>query len=183
MSRMPQLTAETANDEQRALLEDTNRQLGRVPNLYAAMANGPAALKGYLAMRDALVAGSFRARVREQLALLIAQENECGYCVAAHTMRGGKVGLSEEQLLATRRAESDDPHTTAVLQVAREAMRSGGRLTDDVVEQARAAGVTDAELAEIIGHIALNVFSNYFNHLAQPDLDFPAVDVAVTASH
>ncbi|XIE80710.1 carboxymuconolactone decarboxylase family protein [Streptomyces sp. SBR177] len=106
MPRLPQLTVESANEEQRELLESTLKQLGKLPNLYAALANGPAALRGYLAMRDALVGGSFSARQREQLALYIAQRNDCTYCVSAHTLRGGKVGLSEQELLATRRART-----------------------------------------------------------------------------
>lgn len=54
-------------------------------------------------------------------------------------------------------------------------MSTGGRVTDGALSDARAAGVTDAEIAEIVGHVALNVLSNFFNHVAQPDLDFPLV--------
>jgi uncharacterized peroxidase-related enzyme len=175
MSRISQLTAETADAEQRELLEATHQQLGRVPNLYAALANGPAALRGYLALRDALAHGALRLRVREQLALLVANDNHCAYCVAAHTFRGGKIGMSDEQLAATRRAEDDDPHTAAVLRVAREAMRTRGDVPDALLAEARAAGVSDAELAEVVAHVALNTLSNLFNHLARPELDFPAV--------
>lgn len=176
MSRLPQLTVETANEEQRELLESTLKQLGKVPNLYASMANGPAALRGYLAMREALVGGSFSARQREQLALFVAQRNSCTYCVSAHSMRGGKVGLSEDQLLNTRKGTDTDPHMNQVLRITGEIMSTGGRVTDAVVAEAREAGVTDGEIAEIVGHIALNVLSNYFNHVAEPDLDFPLVD-------
>jgi uncharacterized peroxidase-related enzyme len=176
MPRLPQLTDETANDEQRELLESTLKQLGRVPNLYASMANGPAALRGYLALREALVGGSFSARQREQLALFIAQANGCTYCVSAHTMRGGKVGLSEEELVNTRRAADTDPHMNQVLKLTSSIMASGGRVRSAELEAARQAGVTDAELAEIVAHVALNVLSNYFNHLAEPDLDFPLIE-------
>jgi uncharacterized peroxidase-related enzyme len=177
--RLPEVTPESADEKQRTLLKATSRQLGRVPNLYAAMANGPAALTGYLALRDALGKGSLNARLREQLALLVAQENGCVYCLSAHTMRGGMMGFSPEDLARTRNAESVDPHTEAVLTVARAVMRARGAVDDATLGQARAAGVTDAELTEIVAHIALNVLSNYFNHLARPDLDFPAVDGAL----
>ncbi|WP_405883521.1 carboxymuconolactone decarboxylase family protein [Streptomyces sp. NBC_01136] len=179
--RLPHVTAETADDKQRTLLDDTKRQLGRVPNLYASMANGPAALKGYLAMRDALTKGVLTAKLREQLALLIAQENGCLYCLSAHTMRGGMMGFSDQELARTRNAQSGDPHTHAVLTIAREVMKTGGNVDDAVLTDARSAGVSDAELAEIVAHIALNVLSNYFNHLAQPELDFPAVDASLPA--
>ncbi|WP_265868591.1 carboxymuconolactone decarboxylase family protein [Streptomyces sp. SKN60] len=176
MPRLPQLTVESANEEQRELLESTLKQLGKLPNLYAALANGPAALRGYLAMRDALVGGSFSARQREQLALYIAQRNDCTYCVSAHTLRGGKVGLGEQELLATRKGQdAGDPHMDQVLRITGAIMESGGRVSDAALADARAAGVSDAELAEIVGHVALNVLSNFFNHVAQPELDFPLV--------
>jgi uncharacterized peroxidase-related enzyme len=175
MTRIAPTTPGTAGPEQAELLDATKRQLGRVPNLYATLAAGPAALEGYLALRDSLTKGVLSERHREQLALLVAQLNHCDYCVAAHTMRGSRLlKMSGEKLLATRRAEDEDPHTAAILRVAEGVMREKGRVDDAVVAEARAAGVTDAEFAEIVAHVALNTLSNYFNHLAQPDLDFPA---------
>jgi uncharacterized peroxidase-related enzyme len=175
MPRIAKVAAETADPAQRELLDATRRQLGRVPNLYATLAHSPAALRGYLALRDSLLAGVLSERVREQLALLTAQENDCDYCVAAHTMRGGRLlGMSPGELLDTRRARDADPHTAAILRLAADLVEQRGRVGDAALEQARAAGVTDAELAETVAHVALNILSNYFNHLARPDLDFPA---------
>ncbi|GAA1270796.1 carboxymuconolactone decarboxylase family protein [Kitasatospora nipponensis] len=171
MPRLPQLAQEPSG-----LLDQTRRQLGRLPNLYAALANSPAALAGYLALHDHLSRGALPGRVREQLALLVAQENHCTYCVSAHTLRGRKLGLTDEELSRTRAAADDtDPHAHAVLALARDIMHTRGRIEDTALADARQAGVNDAELAEIVAHIALNTLSNYFNHLAQPDLDFPEV--------
>ncbi|MFI7006336.1 carboxymuconolactone decarboxylase family protein [Streptomyces sp. NPDC050145] len=168
---MPQLT-----DDPSGLLDQTRRQLGRVPNLYATLANSPAALAGYLALRDHLSRGVLSARLREQLALLVAQENHCTYCVSAHTLRGRKLGLSEKELLRTREGADDgDAHADAVLRIAREVVRTGGRVEDSALAGARQAGVSDAELGEIVAHVALNTLSNHFNHLARPELDFPEV--------
>ncbi|MER7756293.1 carboxymuconolactone decarboxylase family protein [Kitasatospora sp. NPDC097643] len=157
------------------LLDRVQKQLGRVPNLYASMAEAPAALEGYLAFRDQLAHGVLRARIREQLALLVAQENDCTYCVSAHSFRGGKIGLSDEELLATRDASDADPHTQALLTLARELIRTRGRIGDETRELLAAAGVTDAEAGEVVAHVALNTLSNYYNHLARPELDFPEV--------
>lgn len=176
MPRIAQLTPDTAGPDQRDLLAATHRQLGRTPNLYASLANGPAALRGYLALRDALTGGALTERLREQLALLVAQENDCLYCVSAHTLRGARLlAMTPDELLATRRAEDADPHARAVLRTAAALVRGRGRIDDDVLDRARRDGVTDEELAEIVAHIALNTLSNYFNHLAEPELDFPAV--------
>ncbi|WP_280301753.1 carboxymuconolactone decarboxylase family protein [Nocardia neocaledoniensis] len=177
MSRLPLVTTETADAEQRELLAEVLRQLGRVPNLYAAMANSPATLRGYLGLRDALGAGALDARTREQLALLIAADNGCEYCVSAHTMRAKKMGFTPAAIAAIA-AVADDPHTEAVLRFARAVLRTGGRVTDEQLAAARANGVGDGELAEAVGHVALNVLSNYFNHVARPELDFPRVTTA-----
>jgi len=178
MSRLPLVSTEMSDAEQAELLSEVQRQLGRIPNLYAVMANSPATLRGYLALRDALSGGRLNVRVREQLALLTADENGCDYCVAAHTMRAGRMGLSDSEIAAARAARADDPHADAVLHFARAVLRSRGRVDDELIASARRRGVSDAELSEVVGHVALNILSNYFNHVARPELDFPAVATA-----
>ncbi|MBF6192144.1 carboxymuconolactone decarboxylase family protein [Nocardia sp. CDC186] len=173
MSRLPLVSTDSADAEQSDLLAEVQRQLGRVPNLYAAMANSPATLRGYLSLRDALTKGKLSARAREQLALLVASENGCDYCTAAHTMRADRMGFSGQAIADTRAARADDPHADAILRVARDVLHSRGRIDDAALASARARGVSDAELSEIVGHVALNVLSNYFNHVAEPELDFP----------
>lgn len=179
MPRLPQFDPNDANldPERRELLADTGRRLGRIPNLYRTMATSPAVLRGYLALRDALQAGSLSGLNRERLALFVAQENNCGYCVAAHAMRGGRMGFDPAELLAVRRAHSADAHAAALLHLAAGFMRNHGQVHDEALTGARAAGVTDGEIAEVVGHIALNTLSNLFNHVAQPDLDFPPAAV------
>lgn len=174
MPRISAVTPESADADQHDLFDAIKRQLGRVPNFQATLAHSPAALRGYFALRDSLATGVLTERQREQLALLTAQENDCEYCVAAHTMRGERLKMTAAELQATRHAHDADPHTDAILQVATAAIADRGQISDATLEQARAAGVTDAELAEIVGHIALNTLSNYFNQLARTDLDFPA---------
>jgi uncharacterized peroxidase-related enzyme len=178
MTRIPPLSPDGADDEQRRLLADTQQRLGRVPNLYAAMAHSPAALRGYLGLRDALSGGALGAVERELLALLVAQDNDCEYCVSAHTFRGGRMRISDEDLLRARQADSPDPHTRAVLRLARSVLARRGRVADAELAEARAAGVTDAEVLEVVAHVALNALSNYVNHVARPPLDFPRVSTA-----
>ncbi|WP_117214552.1 carboxymuconolactone decarboxylase family protein [Allorhizocola rhizosphaerae] len=139
MPRLPQVTTDDATDEQRDLLDATQRQLGRVPNLYRTMANSPAALRGYLAFRSALTDGVLKPALREQLALLVAELNSCPYCVAAHGLRGAKMGMSDGELLGVRSARHADPHTHAALQFARAVVAKAGDITDETVAAARAA--------------------------------------------
>jgi uncharacterized peroxidase-related enzyme len=178
VSRLPTVDPELALGTVKELLEKTRVQLGRVPNLYRTMANAPAALEGYLGFRAALVRGQLSDRLREQLALLLAEENGCDYCVSAHTFRGRKIGISREELIDNRHAEASDAKTAAALQFARAVNAAKGAVSDGEIASVRAAGWSDGELAEIVAHVALNAYSNYFAKLAQPVLDFPRIEEA-----
>ncbi len=174
MTRFSALGPSDASGPAKDLLDRTQAQLGRVPNLYRAMAKAPAALEGYLAFRAALGRGALSPRLREQLALLVAEENGCGYCVAAHAFRGAKMGIPPQELEANRVARAQDPRSAAALRFARQFLRARGAVSDLELDAARGAGWGDGEIGEIAAHVALNSFSNAFSHLAQPELDFPA---------
>jgi uncharacterized peroxidase-related enzyme len=177
MNRMPAIDPTNASGRTKELLEQTNAQLGRIPNLYKSMANSPAALDGYLKFRSALGAGVLSAKMKERVALLTAAINQCGYCVSAHTLRGGKVGLSADELIATQRGQSTDPKEHAALHMVTTLLQKRGRFDDEDFQKVKAAGLSDEEIGEIVAHTALNVFSNFFNHVAEPELDFPSVTI------
>jgi AhpD family alkylhydroperoxidase len=173
-TRIFPLDPAAARGRERELLDAVQAQLGRIPNLYASMVRSPAALQGYLAFRAALQGGVLTPAMRERIALLTAQFNDCGYCVAAHCFRGAKAGLSEAELAATRRALSEDDKVAAALAFVAEMLERRGNVSDAVFNAVKAAGWTEEEVGEMTAHVALNVFSNYFNHAARPALDFPA---------
>jgi AhpD family alkylhydroperoxidase len=147
------------------------------------MASSPALLKGYLALAGALGSGELPPAVQERLAIATAERNGCEYCLSAHTYIGAKVGnVSAEELDRARSAESVDPHIGALLALSDAVLQDRGAVADDALATARAAGVTDAEIGEVVGHIALNVLTNYFNVLAQVDNDWPVVAPRVRAA-
>ena len=166
---------ETATGPVKELLNATQRQLGRVPNLYRAMANSPQALQAYLVFRGALQGGALDSAMCERIALLTAQLNTCGYCVAAHSFRGQKIGLSANDIADTRRAISDSPKIHAALAFVAELIDKRGTVPSATRDALVGHGWTQAEIGEMVGHVALNVFSNYFKQVAEPALDFPAV--------
>lgn len=178
MNRIAALDPALAQGRGADLLSATARQLGRTPNLYRAMAQSPTALEAYLAFRHALGGGALTVQMGERIALLTAARNDCGYCVAAHTFRGGKVGLSPQQLLQTRHARADDAADEAALRFVEALIEHRGRVDDADFAAVKLAGWDDAAIGEMVAHVALNIFSNYFNHVAQPELDFPAVAAA-----
>jgi AhpD family alkylhydroperoxidase len=165
---------QAAKGHTKELLDATQQQLGRVPNLYKAMANSPVGLSAYLAFRKELQNGILDVGMRERIALLTAQLNSCDYCIAAHSFRAEKVGLSSEDIKNTRHARSDSMKTNAALQFVKELIHNKGSAEDETKNVLVESGWNEAEIGEMVAHVALNVFSNYFKQVAQPELDFPA---------
>jgi uncharacterized peroxidase-related enzyme len=173
MSRLKQIAPETAGDRARTLLDAVKGKLGLVPNMTRAMANSPAVLDGYLQFSGALGKGSLSPKVREQLALALAQANGCDYCLAAHSAIGKAVGLTAEQVRDSRLGSAVEPKTDALLRFAVKVAETRGQVSDADLDEVRAAGFGDGAIAEVVAHVALNVFTNYFNNVARTDVDFP----------
>ena len=174
-----QKTADTATAE---LLGSVKKKLGTVPNIVATMANSPAVATAYLGFSQALSAGRLDARLREQIALVVGETNGCDYCVAAHTALGKRAGLTEAETRDARRATSQRGKESVALEFARKVVQDRGVVEDSDVDQLRQAGYTDGEIGEVVASVALNIFTNYFNHVAGTDVDFPAVPSLAAAS-
>lgn len=179
MSRIHQIVPETATGKARELLDAVKGKLGLVPNMTRAMANAPAVLDGYLSLSGALGKGALSAKNREQIALAVGQANGCDYCLAAHSAIGKMVGLTADQILDSRRGTSVEPKSAAIVQFARQVLDKRGRVTDADLADARIAGLDDAAVAEIVANVALNIFTNYFDHVAETDIDFPKAEPLV----
>lgn len=177
MTALPAIDPTTARPDAAAALARARAAFGgTVPNLTRVMANSPAALHGYVELFEALSGGQLGPEVSERIALLVAEQNGCGYCLAAHTYVAERgLQLPVEEISAAREGESSDPRIRALLQLASAINNGRGDVPDYVVEATRAAGVSDSEIAEVIGHVAANAFSNYFAKTARVDLDFPPV--------
>lgn len=176
MSRIPQIDPATATGPAADLLARVQQSLGLTPNMTKVMATSPALLEGYLALAGALGGGIIPAGVRERLAVATAEANGCGYCLSAHTYVGTNVAkVAAEEMDLARSASSQDAHVNALLNLSDAILQNAGDVGDSTVAEARAAGVTDAEIGEVVGHIALNVLTNYFNVLTQVENDWPVV--------
>jgi uncharacterized peroxidase-related enzyme len=173
MSRINPVNPENANPKALEILTAVHQALGIVPNMVSTMAQSPAVASAYVGFSHALSQGSLSAKSRERLALVVAEENSCNYCLAAHTFLGGKAGLSEQEILDNRRGNSDEPKVAAALAFARKLVRNRGQVSDADVAAVRQAGFSDGEIAEIIANVVLNIFTNYFNVAAGVEIDFP----------
>ena len=177
MPRIQPVAEDSTNTQATELLSGVKRKLGMVPNLISTMANSPAVTNAYLGFSQSLSTGSLPPRLREQIALTVGEANSCGYCVAAHTALGKKAGLSELETLDARRVEPMDSKERAALRLAQAIVRERGFVSDEDMRIVREAGYNDGEIAEIVANVALNLFTNYFNHVAETEIDFPAVPV------
>ena len=86
------------------------------------------------------------------------------------------LGLDETEIRAARRASSAHPKIEAALQFARTVAEYRGDITDEEFDRVRRAGYTNEEIAEIIANVVLNLYANYFNSIAQTEIDIPASD-------
>ena len=171
-----QATGDTAK-----ALAAVKAKLGTVPNMFTTLAHAPGALHFYLQGGDALSRGSFTAKQRELVALAVANANACGYCLAAHTAIGGLVGLKAEEMVAAQDGRSANPRDAALVTLARRIVGTRGNLEPSDLSSARSAGLVDADILEVIAVVALNIFTNYVNHIAGTEVDFPAVAVRKAA--
>ncbi len=178
MSRLPvPATVDAAPTASRPLLDAVKKQLGSVPNIFRLVATSPAALEGYLGMNGALAKGTLPAATRERIALAVAEINGCGYCLAAHTYLATNLAkLDAAEIAANRAGASNDPRADAAVRFAAAVARERGHVGADAVAAVKAAGYDDAQVIEIVQHIALNTWTNYVNEVAGTPIDFPAID-------
>jgi uncharacterized peroxidase-related enzyme len=154
------------------LLETVNDEAGMASNMMKTMARSPHTLEGYLQLSRALAGGRLDATIREQIALAVAQANLCEYSLAQHASLAARLGLTTEEILASREGRSDDEKTNVVLRFARNLVVRRGECS---TAELRDAGWGDEEIVDIIGQVALNVFANYFNLVARTEVDFPRI--------
>lgn len=177
MSRIPTpATIEAAPAASQPMLQAVKKQFGVAPNLFRLVANSPAALEGYLGLSSALGKGALPAPTRERIALAIAEINGCAYCLSAHTYLGKNLArLDDAEITANRNGASNDPKADAAVRFAAKVATARGHVSDDEVRAVRLAGYDDAQVIEIVLHVALNTWTNYINEVAQTDIDFPVV--------
>ena len=177
MARVAVIDPTTATGEAKQLLDAVQSGLGMVPNFIRLLANSPAALKAFLGIHEIAGRGVLDPQTRERIALTIAEQNACQYCVSAHTAIGRRAGLDMQEILANRKGRSSDSKAEAALVFARALVAHTGQVSKAEFDAVRAAGHSDAEIIEIITHTAMNLFTNLLGKATQVEIDFPKVDL------
>ena len=177
MSRIPTpATIDAAPVASKPMLEAVKKKLGIAPNLFRLVANSPAALEGYLGLMEALGKGTLPAATHERIALAVAEINGCSYCLSAHTYLGRNVAkLDDAEIAANRNGTSNDAKANAAVRFAANVAKARGHVSDADVRAVKTAGYDDAQVIEIVLHVALNTWTNYVNEVGGTEIDFPAV--------
>ena len=175
MSRINVVTDDNATDAQRELLASIRSQLGGIPNFLRVFANSPTALKGFLGLHTLANEGLLEAKDRERIALALAQQNGCQYCLSAHTAIGRKAGLSSGDIDAARAGSGASDRAQALVSFATALSEHTGDVTSAELKTVRDAGFSDGQIVEIIAHVGLNLLTNVLAKASRVEIDFPRV--------
>ncbi|HSE73888.1 MAG TPA: carboxymuconolactone decarboxylase family protein [Dongiaceae bacterium] len=143
------------------------------PALLGVLARSPAALTGYLGLHRGLADGRLSKVERCLVALMVAQRSGSAYCLSVETRAARRAGLSDEQILAAREGCANSDRDVALLFLAGKLVINRGELAEADLAAVRQAGLSDTEVIEVIGHVALNLAAASVSHAARLKLDFP----------
>ena len=174
MQRIPAVDLDAAPAESKPVLEQVKANFGVVPNIFASVANSPAALKALVGMFGALEEGALAGKAQEAIALRVAEFHRCAYCTAAHTAKARMIGATDKETIAFRRGEVEDPRIQGLLNLATAMVEKRGHVSDGEVQAARDAGLSDGDMLEALATVMVNIYTNYVNALVQTAVDFPA---------
>ena len=177
MSRINTVDYQNADKEQAALYDAITTQLGTVPNFLKVFANSPAALRAFLGLHDIAGEGSLDPQTRERIALALAEQNACQYCVSAHTAIGRKAGLDDIEIEASRSGTSQDEKTAAAVSFAKSLVEHKGEVTNAEFDLVRDAGYSESDIVEIITHVGMNVLTNILAKASRVEIDFPKIEL------
>lgn len=166
-------TADTVSPANQAIFAQLKQGLGMVPNLYATLAHSEHALGNYLTLQNGK--SSLTAKEREVINLVVSQVNACAYCLAAHTVIGGMVGFTPEQIIAIRKGSAPfDAKLDALARLAHSAALQRGHAAPELIDAFFAAGYTEGQLVDAVMVIGDKIITNYLHALTQVPVDFPA---------
>jgi uncharacterized peroxidase-related enzyme len=177
VSRINTVTDQAATTEQAALFSAIQSQIGMVPNFLRVFANSPSALRAFLGLHGIASEGTLDPQTRERIALALAQQNSCEYCLSAHSAIGKKAGLNGAEIEANRAGTSQDAKAAVAVKLARSLAEHNGDITTAELIEARNAGYSDSDIVEIITHVGMNIMTNIVGKASRVEIDFPKVSL------
>ncbi len=178
MPRIELLDPQNTTGDKKEIFNQIQSAFGATPNMFKTIANSTAALKMMWSAFGALGGGKLGAQLGEQIAVAVADVNRCEYCLAAHTALGKGAGLTSETMSHAQIGKSIDPKIQAALTFAIKLVKEKANIAPDDIAALKKAGYTDEDIAEILAHVALNIFTNYTNVAFDVPVDFPKVSLS-----
>jgi AhpD family alkylhydroperoxidase len=125
------------------------------------LANSNAALEGYLGLRNALTRGRLDPRLRELIAIAVAEANGCTYGLSAHVAAARRAGIDENAISAARHGRAVDTRTDSALRFVDAVIHMHGGVNDAQISTLRAAGFDDGAIVEIVSNVGLHLLTAY----------------------
>lgn len=169
-------TREEVDQNTRQMFDQIQRNMGKIPNLYATIGHSGSALKGFLAFEAAMADSAFSPKEKEAIALVVSQVNSCDYCLAAHTMLAGMKGLKKEDTIEIRTGHFSEQKLNALVELAKAVTQNKGKVEPSILEAFFKVGYNERALIELMALIALRVFTNYVFAATEIPIDFPLAD-------
>ena len=174
MPRLHEVQQEEVSGEVAAIFQQATDEYGSIPNLFKGLANSPVGLKAYTGLDELISEGEFTDTEQAVVRLTVSQFNGCEYCIAAHSIQCQQLGLDREEILDIRRGTVENAKLQELISFTLSILREKGFVSDIELDAFREAGYTEAHIVEILTIIAQKTLSNYFNHINETELDFPA---------
>ena len=175
MKHLEKISKNNAKSESLVLLEQVQEKYCFIPNLMSTFANSPVTLKAYLALADLMGKTSFTSEEQQAILLATSVENNCEYCVAAHSMIALKMaGMKSETLESILKGSKiSNSKIDALVKFTRKVVKSRGFVDDLLVKEFLAAGYGQQQILEVVLGVTMKTLSNYTNHLAETEIDVP----------
>jgi len=167
-------TVETAAPIASAHLQSTQNNMGMIPNMYLGMANNPALLDAYIASYNTFRENSgFSPQEQEVIFLSIAYENNCDYCMAAHSFVADKMSKVPTKVTNAIRNNTEVPDVKlkALSIFSKLMVAKRGNPSSEDLDNFFQAGFTQEDILGIIAGIGVKTMSNYFNHVFHTPVD------------
>ncbi|WP_448698676.1 carboxymuconolactone decarboxylase family protein [Mucilaginibacter sp. AW1-3] len=159
--------------EAQTTFDNLTKAMGKVPNLYATIGYSANALNSYMAYVQAQAKGSFHAKEREAIYLIVSQLNGCEYCLASHTASAMRFGWTEEETLALRAGTYQKGYWQLLYKVIRSVIENKGDVAKELLDEFFESGYTEKELMDLMVLINVMTFTNYTYRLTKIPIDFP----------
>lgn len=172
---LPPVSYSDATPEVQEIFDNLKKAIGRVPNLHAVFAHSPHVFKARLSAAAELDKGHFSMLEQEIINLASSQQNQCHYCIAAHSAVLKMLKLSEDEIMQIRRGTSSDEKHALLASLAAEITEKRGYVAEESIDSFFAAGYDRVALVEFVAIVALNTWNNFTNNITDTPMDWPAV--------